>query len=84
MKLQASGLGYDILRWFRSYLSDRKQHVDASGTHSLTSYITCGVPQGSILNPLLFLIYVNDLSAVVGNKLLLYADDFAILVAGKL
>ena len=82
-KLKASGLGNDILRWFRSYLSDRQQLVDVSGTHSTSASITCGVPQGSILGPLLFLIYVNDMSAVVENKLLLYADDSGILVSGK-
>lgn len=52
-------------------------------THSTSASITCGVPQGSILGPLLFLIYVNDMSAVVENKLLLYADDSGILVSGK-
>ena len=83
MKLRAAGLGDDILRWFQSYLSDRHQLVDVSGTHSATAPITCGVPQGSILGPLLFLIYVNDMSAVVKNKLLLYADDSGILVSGK-
>ena len=45
--------------------------------------VTCGVLHGSILGPLLFLIYVNDMSAVVNNKLLLYADVSAILVTGK-
>ena len=83
MKLRATGLGEDILRWFRSYLSDRKQLVDVSGTYSSTAQVICGVPQGSILGPLLFLIYVNDMSAVVKNKLLLYADDSGILVSGK-
>ena len=83
MKLYSSGLGQDMLRWFKSYLSDRRQLVDVSGTFSSTANISCGVPQGSILGPLLFLVYVNDMSAVVQNKLLLYADDSAILVSGK-
>ena len=83
MKLEALGLSQGILRWFRSYLSDRQQLVDVSGIFSQPCMITCGVPQGSILGPLLFLIYINDMSAVVKNKLLLYADDSAILVSGK-
>ena len=73
-----------MLIWFTSYLSNRQQLVYVSGTHSKTAYITCGVPQGYIQGPLLFLMYVNDMSAVVQNKLLLYADDSAILVAGKI
>jgi hypothetical protein len=54
MKLSATGLRDDILRWFRSYLSDIRQLVDVSGTHTSAARITCGVPQGSILSPLLF------------------------------
>jgi len=69
--------------WFRSYLSDIQQLVDVSGTFSNPCSITCDVPQGSILGPLLFLIYVNDMSGVVKNKLLLYADDSCIMVAGR-
>jgi len=80
-KLKAIGLGQDIIHWFYSYLSCRKQLVDISGTQSTLAKVTCGVPQGSILGPLLFLIYVNDMSAVVKNKLLLYADDSTILVS---
>jgi len=83
MKLSSSGLGKGIVRWFSSYLSDRQQIVDISGTFSSTATVTCGVPQGSIIGPLLFLIYVNDMSAVIKNKLLLYADDSAILVSHK-
>ena len=82
-KLEALGLSEDVVRWFRSYLSDRQQLVDVSGTFSSCDKIRCGVPQGSILGPLLFLIYVNDMSGAVENKLLLYADDSAILVADK-
>ena len=57
--------------------------MDVSGTFSSCDKIRCGVPQGSIFGPLLFLIYVNDMSGTVKNKLLLYADGSAILVADK-
>ena len=55
MKLQALGLNELSVRWFSSYLSDRHQLVDISGTFSTQGNITCGVPQGSILGPFLFL-----------------------------
>jgi len=83
MKLQSIGLNTGIINWFQSYLSGRLQTINISGASSTAREITCGVPQGSILGPLLFLIYVNDMSAVVKNRLLLYADDLAILVSGK-
>ena len=83
MKMEALGLGQDVVRWFRSYLSDRRQLVDVSGVFSSSAAISCGVPQGSILGPLLFLIYVNDISGAVNHKLLLYADNSAKLVADK-
>ena len=54
-----------------------------SGTTSELISISCGVPQGSILVPLLFLNYVNDMEMVVGCKLLLYTDDSALLILGK-
>ncbi len=71
------------MNWVSSYLSDRQQLVDVSGTKSTMANITCGVPQGSILGPLLFLIYVNDMLSATKNKLLLYADDSCILVSGQ-
>lgn len=83
LQLEAISLSTDVLQWFRSYLPDRQQLVDVSGTFSSHERVTCGVPPGSNLGPLLFLIYVNDMQAVVKNKLLLYADDSAILVTGK-
>ena len=67
MKLEAIGLNEDVIRWFCSYLTDRQQLVDVSGTLSSSAEIKCGVPQGSILGPLLFLIYVYDMSGVVNN-----------------
>ena len=56
---------------------DREQIVDITDTYSQACNITCGVPQGSILGPFLFLIYGNDMKAAVKCKLILYADDSA-------
>ena len=71
--------------WFRSYLSYRNQIVNVNDTESDPSLVTCGVPQGSILGPLLFLCYINDFELSISSecKLLLYADDSAILYANK-
>ena len=71
------------MKWFKSYLTGRSQVCDVEGTLSESKEATCGVPQGSILGPLLFLIYVNDMSAAVKSRLLLYADDSVLLVSGK-
>jgi len=80
-KLQA--MGVESISWFRSYLSGRQQIVSVNGTDSEPMSISCGVPQGSVLGPLLFLCYVNDMPISVNCKLLLYADDSALLVDGK-
>ena len=80
-----SVMGVVSVEWFRSYLSDRTQMVTVNNTSSDFKKITCGVPQGSILGPLLFLCYVNDMSMSISGecKLVLYADDSAILYSHK-
>jgi len=82
-KLKAIGANQDTCKWFEAYLTNRSQVTDVGGCFSTEGKITCGVPQGSILGPLLFLIYVNDMSSAIRCKLLLYADDSALLVSGK-
>ena len=66
----------ETISWFSSYLLGRKQKVFVNYTLSESENILCGVPQGSILGPLLFLIFINDLPLDINNVLTdLYADD---------
>ena len=72
------------LSWFENYLTDRKQTVQFKTEQSEERPVNCGVPQGSILGPLLFILYVKDLPKVCSKtKVILYADDTAILCKGK-
>ena len=77
-KLKAIGFCDDTVNWFHSYLTDRAFLVSIENKYSSISKISCGVPQGSILGPLLFLIYVNDMKQAVSSDLLLYADTLAL------
>ena len=70
--------------WFQSYLKNRKQFTSVNGVCSDDALITCGVPQGSVLGPILFLLYINDMpNAVPGEKLRLFADDTNLFVVSK-
>ena len=70
--------------WFESYLSNRKQFVSLHGTNSDYQTITCGVPQGSVLGPLLFLLYVNDMNKCSNIlEFHLFADDTNLLLNNK-
>lgn len=74
-KLKRLGLSNSLVRWFDSYLSGRQQQVILDGVSSTPSLVQAGVPQGSILGPLLFLIYINDLVSDLTCEPFLYADD---------
>ena len=75
-KLKYYGISNTPLKWFASYLHDRKQYLDFDGIRSSTAYICTGVPQGSILGPLLFIICINDIHMASQNfNVILYADD---------
>lgn len=74
-KVAHYGYSNNILTWLRNYLSGREQRVDLDGVLSSCKTVTCGVPQGSILGPLLFLIYVNDLPSATPFKTTMFADD---------
>ena len=83
-KLQAYGIRGDYINWFKSYLTDRTQYVHFNGENSAECTLQCGVPQGSILGPLFFIIFVNDMfniSNVLSN--VLYADDTCIYLRGN-
>lgn len=75
-KLKMYGFHGTLLKWFRSYLDHRKQRVVIGGQDSDWTEVTSGVPQGSILGPLLFLLYINDMpKCVLSSQVALFADD---------
>ena len=82
-KLNCIGFSSSSIKWFESYLEKRTFSVQVEDSLSSPGILGCGVPQGSILGPLLFLLYVNDMSQAVTCDLLLYADDSCLVFQGK-
>ena len=80
-KLEQLGITGPLLDWFINYLSDRQQRVGIKGQHSEWAHVTAGVPQGSVLGPLLFMVYINDLVDNVQCDIKLYADDTTLYIA---
>ena len=74
-KIKGIGIKESLYRWLEDYLTNRKQRVVLNGKHSSWQVIKAGVPQGSVLGPILFLIYINDIGQNLTAKPSLFADD---------
>ena len=75
VKLSYYGIGGTSLRWIEAFLCSRTQSVSVNGTHSTWGNVTSGVPQGSVLGPVLFLLYINDIQEQIQSTMRLFADD---------
>ena len=75
LKLKSNGIDGSLLNWLRYFLVGRKQRVVVRGSCSDWSRVTSGTPQGTILGPLLFLLYINDITECISSTVKLYADD---------
>ena len=84
MKLFNYGVSGNTLEWIQCYLRERQQCTEANGITSSQKPVPCGVPQGSVLGPLLFLVYINDVQETIENvQGYMYADDLALVSTGK-
>jgi len=82
-KLDHLGIQGNLLSWFKSYLSARKQRVVYANTASSWCNVSAGVPQRSILGPLLFLLYINDIVSHINSNIKLFADDTSTYIIVK-
>ena len=85
IKLDCIGVRGNLLRWIQAFLVSRRQRIVVNGCSPDWSPVSSGVPQGSILGPLLFLLYVNDIGAHLRSQIRLFADDCTIFreIAGR-
>ena len=82
-KMSSLEISREVIDWYKSYLSSRKFHVNVHDKFSASADLRCGVPQGSIVGPLLFLLYIKDIPQSVDCDQFLYADDTCLLFQHK-
>ena len=80
LKLKSHGMGNRIIDWIEQWLTDRRQRVVVDGEVSSWKSVLSGMPQGSELGPILFLVYINDLEEGVTGKILEFADDTKLFI----
>ena len=81
-KLRKAGINGQLLDWFSNYLTNRKQRFVIPGAVSNWTFMKAGVPQGSILGPLLFFLYINDIVVETQANIRLFADDTSLYMKG--
>ena len=81
-KLKTYGISGELLNWIEDYITDRKQAVIINGERSELGSVSAGVPQGSVLGPMLFLLYINDITDNLSNLARLFADDTSLSYSG--
>ena len=79
-KLRAAGISGSLLSWLSSYLFERRQRLILPGTQSDWNYIHTGIPQGSILGPLIFFLYINDIVDDIGSNIRLFANKTSLVL----
>ena len=82
LKLKAHGIGCNVINWIEKWLTHRKQRVIVDGEISNWKSVLSGVPQASVLGPILFLIYINDLEDDISSKVLKFTDDTKVFRKG--
>ena len=80
-KLEPYGINENILSCLEAWLTQREQQVTIAGDKSSTAKVTSGVPQGTVLGPLMFLLYINDIGNDITSKIRLFADDSLLYLA---
>ena len=78
-KLESYGISEDLIEWVKSFLTDKRQRVRVNGSYSDFQQVTSGIPRGSVLGTILFVIYINDLPDKLESDCYMCADDTKIL-----